>query len=275
MADEVKLIDQLGSLPEPLSEAYDENGGISVFSTCLTDSSDCANDDPSCTSDSAACGVDVCTWDGGCYDSCSSDCSDTVVTVEPPSYYVSEVTSSTVTLVISNPDNCYIRIFVRLSSSSSGLVDSWIGTSSSYTRVVSGLSPKTTYVVNVGYKTDSSSNVTTWTGATTFTTEAKERPDDWAWWSTVAKGSAIAITASEWNSFCGRINEFRSYMEMSTYAFTTITSGYLMYAWVVNQAITAIDAIDGHGTLPDKVSSGDKITASFFNKLKTALNSIP
>lgn len=101
------------------------------------------------------------------------------------------------------------------------------------------------------------------------------RPDDWSWDSTIRSGSAIAITAAEWNDFCTRINEFREYAGLSSYSFTTVRSGTTISAAIVNQARTAINAISGHGTLPSAAVSGGAITASFFNTLVSALNSIP
>ena len=102
-----------------------------------------------------------------------------------------------------------------------------------------------------------------------------ERPDNWSWWSTISPGSAIAITAEEWNAFTTRINEFREYDGLGTYWFTTATSGMAISYWIVNQARTAISEISGHGSLPSAAVSGGKIYASFFNSLASALNSVP
>ena len=101
------------------------------------------------------------------------------------------------------------------------------------------------------------------------------RPNNWSWDSTIESGSAIAITAVEWNNFCTRINEFREYVGLSSYSFTTVRSGTTISATIVNQARTAISAISGHGILPSAAVSGGAITASFFNTLVSALNSIP
>lgn len=102
-----------------------------------------------------------------------------------------------------------------------------------------------------------------------------DRPDDWEWTSTIESGAAIEISALEWNLFCDRINEFRVYQELKEYSFTTVVSGQVISAAVVNQAISAISAISGHGTLPSQAVSGvTKITARFFHQLKDALNAI-
>ena len=101
-----------------------------------------------------------------------------------------------------------------------------------------------------------------------------ERPDNWSWWSTISSGAALAITASEWNAFTTRINEFREYAGLSSYSFTPVSSGTPISYWIVNQARTAISEISGHGSLPSAAVSGGKIYASFFNSLASALNSV-
>lgn len=131
------------------------------------------------------------------------------------------------------------------------------------------LTPGVSYTCNVRV------NDGAWLGGSTFTTpKAATRPSNWSWQSTISSGSKVAITASEWNSFCGRINAFREYKGLSTYYFTSAYTGDPIYYWMANQLITAIDEIPGHGTLPDTVYSGSVLYASFFNTLKNALNAI-
>lgn len=103
---------------------------------------------------------------------------------------------------------------------------------------------------------------------------AGSRPSDWQWWNSIYQGAKIKISADEWNSFCARINEFRAYKGLASYSFTKVSSGNKISASVVNQAVTAISAIPGHGTLPNSVYVGNPIKASFFNSLQTALNGI-
>lgn len=101
------------------------------------------------------------------------------------------------------------------------------------------------------------------------------RPSDWMWTSTIVSGREIRITASEWNGFCSRINEFRAYKSLSNYSFTTVVSGTTkISAAIVNQARTAISAISGHGSLPSAAIAGGALTASFFNSLSSALNAV-
>lgn len=104
---------------------------------------------------------------------------------------------------------------------------------------------------------------------------APVRPGNWSWSSTIARDSPVRLTAGEWNSFCGKINEFREYRGMSRYSFTSVSRGTNISAAIVNQAHSAIDAISGRGGMPAQAARGGVITAEFFNGLRSALNAIP
>ena len=101
------------------------------------------------------------------------------------------------------------------------------------------------------------------------------RPTDWTWHSSKTAGQAISLTASEWNSFCTKINLFRQYKGLSNYTFTTATSGSVITASIVNQAVNAISNMSPPTSPPSTVvSKSSVITASFFNTLRSSLNSI-
>ena len=101
------------------------------------------------------------------------------------------------------------------------------------------------------------------------------RPTDWTWHSSKTAGQVISLTASEWNSFCTKINLFRQYKGLSNYTFTTATSGSVITASIVNQAVNAISAMSPPTSTPSTaVSKTTVITASFFNTLRNSLNSI-
>lgn len=101
------------------------------------------------------------------------------------------------------------------------------------------------------------------------------RPTNWSWTSSIASGSAVSITAKEWNNFCTRINEFRTYKELHLYDFTTAVSGKTpISADICNQAWSAINDITGHGTMPGQAVKGGPLYASFFTGLRDALNAI-
>lgn len=172
-----------------------------------------------------------------------------------------------------------VRYYIRRDPGTTSIIDKiYISSGSSLTKTFDGLSQNTDYVANAGVVTG---NSTAWIGAKYFTTKASSgggdgptRPNDWQWWSIIQAGAVIRISANEWNSFCSRINEFRTYKGMSQYWFDTVRSGDPISAYIVNQAISAINNIPGHGSLPHTVSSGDACAAYIFTQLKDALNRI-
>lgn len=102
---------------------------------------------------------------------------------------------------------------------------------------------------------------------------AKTRPSNW-YWSGISSGAAISVSASTWNQFCSRINEFRKYKGLFDFSFTPAVSGQPMYASQANQAWNAINGISGHGSMPNSVWTGAEMSASFMIDLQNALNSI-
>lgn len=105
---------------------------------------------------------------------------------------------------------------------------------------------------------------------------AAERPSNWSWQSNVASGATISLSAAEFNAFLGRINDFRVYLGLPQYgAFQYAQSGGLITAAIVAQTIYAINAMNPPVSAPSVPAQGDTITASFFNGLAAALNSIP
>ena len=110
-----------------------------------------------------------------------------------------------------------------------------------------------------------------------FTTAATDRPSNWAWESNVASGAAFSMTAAEWNRFIDRIFAFAAYKSLSTAVSPStyyVEQGTEMLASEVNKVRALINAISPPTAPPSPVSSGDTITAAFFNDLKNSLNSI-
>ena len=106
--------------------------------------------------------------------------------------------------------------------------------------------------------------------------EEIDRPSNWSWYTTIKSGSEIKLTAREWNDFTSRINAFREYDGLSDYNFTYVRSGVTpISAAICNEARSAISPISGRGTLPSRAVSNSPLTASFFNGLMNALNSVP
>ena len=101
------------------------------------------------------------------------------------------------------------------------------------------------------------------------------RPNNFTFSSNIQSGAATTtLTAGAWNNFCARINEFRQYKGLSNYSFTSVSSGSRMTAAIMAQPWDAINAINGHGTMPTRPSQGATIYASYFHTLAAALNNI-
>ncbi|MGM0807479.1 MAG: fibronectin type III domain-containing protein [Bacillota bacterium] len=99
------------------------------------------------------------------------------------------------------------------------------------------------------------------------------RPNNWSWYTAKTSGGNFSLTSDEWFKFCTRINDFRSYKNLSYYGFTDATSGGSFYAYMFNQARSAIVDLPRSVSLPSAVSSGDYIYAYQLNQLRDALNS--
>lgn len=272
MADVVKLLSELSELPESLQKLATQS--ISVQASCSSDSSqsNCPADSSDCTKDGASCTSDgVCTSDGGC--SSDGSCTSDGITTKP-SISVYEVTSEDVTFKVSGLTSGDVVAFYVIQQDPKVNIEyaetKYTATGSTLRATFDGLQPNKEYAYNFVVN-----GVVQLSSARYFTTPASSRPNNWSWTSTISSGADIAITATEWNSFCSRINQFRSYKSLSSYSFTTVSRGTTISATIVNQARTAINGISGHGTLPSAATSGGTITASFFNSLASALNSIP
>lgn len=192
-------------------------------------------------------------------------------------------TETTVTFHVTYGEGyTYYRLFFRRSDSpGSMLVDglSFYDVTEDFTYTVYNLTPGTEYAANVYYSTNTTLPENTPLGAQTITTPLNVRPSDWSWTTSIVKGATVPkygeslapVTAAEWDLFCSRINTFRAYKGLSAYSFTFVTQGTPMTAVIINQAITAISDIPGHGTLP---TPSNAILASFWQELAAALNAI-
>ena len=77
------------------------------------------------------------------------------------------------------------------------------------------------------------------------------------------------MTATEWNSFTNRINEYRAYNELSDYNFTTVASEMQASQSIINEAVEAINEM---GYSIPKI--GNDITAQTFIDLVNTINGI-
>lgn len=187
------------------------------------------------------------------------------------SFSITNITYYSVTIVLNGLSyGDEVRVFIRLADDPDDVTyDVESPFAGSEMMKFPDLEPETEYAINVNVNG-------TWLGTQSFTTAAvaTPRPDDWEWWSTIRSGRQIEITADEWNAFCDHINAFRVYQGLSEYDFTTVDPGDEIKATYMRQARSAIDFLDGHGTLPGVVYAGDAVKASFFTKLADALNAV-
>lgn len=172
---------------------------------------------------------------------------------------------------------CYNSSGIQLSSwdvRSGGGSGQTTGTYRSGTATFTGLSPGTTYNFKAYTERSGGYRWIPESGYFTASTTGTNRPSNFSWTYTKSSGSTFNLYAFEWNNFFARINEFRTYKNLSTYSFTTAVSGYDFYAYMYNQAITAISAMSPSIALPTTRTSGSIIYASNINQLVTSLNSI-
>ena len=139
------------------------------------------------------------------------------------------------------------------------------GTSGSYT--YSGLQSGTTYKVSVK-AFDNSGNVSAEDYRNIQTSVSFE------WDTPKTSGGYFNITAAEWNRFLDAINSARAGKGLTAYNFTYASKGGDFYAYMFNQAVQAISAMNPPISPPSTRSSGDEIYASYFNRLRDSLNSI-
>ena len=138
---------------------------------------------------------------------------------------------------------------------------------------VSGLDADTTYYVYAYAGTVDDLGYSWQMGYDYFTTSSA-RPSNFSWTNTHGAGYACTtLTASEWNSLCSKVNEFRIYKGLSTINFTSATSGGTFTYAMFNEIRNAIYAMNSSGC-PSTVSSGDTVYWSNIDALRTTLNAI-
>lgn len=114
------------------------------------------------------------------------------------------------------------------------------------------------------------------------------KPTSFKWDIAKTSNQSLRVSASEWNAFTSKINEFLKYKGKSAVAFTKAVSaglgkgavvggnhglseGKVISASIINEAVRALKSM---GASVSEVASNQPITADFFNNLVTELNSI-
>jgi hypothetical protein len=208
------------------------------------------------------------------------------------SYSITGYTDTTVTItvtgLVANSDT--YRIFVRLNNDTSNTtVDTATvdATSSTITRTFSGLSPSTSYAVNV--------NVSgTWLGAKTFTTKSKQiNIASWDWFASserinfynVLYGSLPAnpeyLSRNVWNDLVNKVNELIIATNATGYGWdagyatlngTYVNSGESLSAVKFNSLRNNLHFIQHTGI--SKVNIGDPILPSYFITITNTINNV-
>jgi hypothetical protein len=169
---------------------------------------------------------------------------------------------------------------------------SWLGGTNDYVTSgtsfnITGLTANTSYSFKLQSERSSSENSvkSNWSSSYYFTTPSA-RPSNFAWTTSISTGSNIASTdlvnkilypirATEWNAFTSKINAFRTYKGLSNYNFTSVGSGTNFTSTIVNQAITAINAMNPSTSTPTCDTTTNVCSAYLYQRLRDSLNSIP
>lgn len=200
----------------------------------------------------------------------------TLAAKDPPSITLNSVTQPTIgvgtvnlSYTVSNASGAtYTAYYIQTGGSSWSSKTS----SSSTTCQITGLTVGVEYKFYVHVENDDGQA----RDSNTITkTIGSNRPSDWAWTNVHSAGSkCTTLTATEWNSFMSRINEFRVYKGLSNYGFTTVSKGDTFTADIFNAAKTAISEISGHGDMPTSATAGGVVYWARIDALRTALNAV-
>lgn len=116
------------------------------------------------------------------------------------------------------------------------------------------------------------------------------KPTSFKWAIAKVSGQPLRVSASEWNAFTNKINEFLKYKGKSTVSFTTVLSGGLVGRNVgtsadglsadspkviskktLNEAVDALNSMLADG---NKIAYPTGISASFFNDIVDKMNNL-
>ena len=173
-----------------------------------------------------------------------------------------------------SPNDDYTKVALSLNIPKGCYMASTSTTNSIRTVSDSFLERGCNYKVRV-FIVNSSGNVSYTSNWISVSVPEKIRPDNFSWTYAKTQNGNFNLTATEWNNFTSRINEFREYCGLTAYTFTKAYSGNDFKAAMYNQARSAIRAISGYGSYIPLVSSGDDITAYLMNIIVSELNAIP
>ena len=204
-----------------------------------------------------------------CEASCQYTCQVTCMTTaeennKPPSYTITNITDNSVTISISAGTYNYHTVYCRLNTSTTVFFKNVYDSSVSII-VIDGLSPETTYTVNVGYKMTQTEDDIGKVEARTFTTKKKM----FHWDTDIYQGAPMnyynnrpaPVTFTEWNRLVDATNG-KCAMNISK-----VSRGQTMNASNNGNVKQVADA------LGVSIPSGKTVTAKFFLDLEESVNS--
>lgn len=149
-----------------------------------------------------------------------------------------------------------------------------LSVNSTCTTTFSGLSANTTYYVLL-YNTDDVTSI--WSGSIGSVSTKKSPISAFAWTSNdavniVSGNSPSLITAAKWNALGSKISEVSSRNGSGSVSFTPVVKGQRITHDLFNEVNAGIGNLSGHGGLPENQSKGNRVLASLFIALKTAIN---
>jgi hypothetical protein len=138
-----------------------------------------------------------------------------------------------------------------------------------YEYTFTGLTPNTSYTLELRVY-DNAGNMTTQQRVSVTT----NRPLNFAWDTAKVKGQPFSLTATEWNGFIARVNEFRAYKSLGGATYNSAVKGSPFTAAQFNQMRTAINDMSPPTGVPAVAVKGASVTAAGLNGLRDSLNSI-
>lgn len=191
---------------------------------------------------------------------------------------ISSITDTSFRATVSTSGSVAMDHYWYLDGQQMTIVSTAQGVTGSYC-TFTGLSPGTSYRVSVRVfaynpwrELDNGSATATTTGS------SKKRPSDFYWSTVGSSGTALSITARDWNNFIGRIEDFADYKDVrlnsSDLSSAYASSGGTMFAYQANAARNLIAQMSPPTSVPSRVNTGDIIRAQFFLDLRSSLNSI-
>lgn len=298
----LEFLHDYSSIPKTLLDALSVSA-LSAHATC-SDAPVCSTDESDCSSDGGGCNTDTCSSD--CNDSCSSDCGDApscendesdcywdsggCITDDPTcttdgvtpcsldgvtplkkraTVSITDITAYSATVRIVRNDATLIRLFIREDSGNQSTILDTGETplvQSVATHTITSLSPSTTYAYNLWDDIDG------WVGTMYFTTSIAFVQFDWTYAGLDSDGSlvygsekqpmlGVYVAAWEWNNLAALVED------VTGSSVSRAISGAPITAAIVNSAATALNV----ATVTKNVT---KISASFFNRLRSAYNSL-